>query len=243
MIIHQVKTRLSNSYVVVYPEKLLVFDVAVKCHAYVLGYVESVLERSISDIRLATCTHDDPDHIGGISALAVASGSSVALPLAAGEFVRKIRGDPLGPFFRIGSSFREAFRARAWQMYLSAERTRQAREQPCWQGRVDKVATFPSDALRLKHGDKLPGFDDWSVIHTPGHTWDSICFWHAESGSLVTGDTLLGSGENAVPPAIYANPSQTRRTLRLIDDLGVSKLYPGHGSVISMQATGQFNAI
>ncbi|HCS28006.1 MAG TPA: hypothetical protein DIW43_11170 [Spongiibacteraceae bacterium] len=241
MIIHQVKTRLSNSYVVAYPEKLLVLDVAVKCHAYVLGYVESVLERSISEIELVTCTHDDPDHIGGIAALAAASGANVAIPLAAGKFLRKVLGDPFGPIFRFGSSFREAFRARAWQMYLSPQRTRQAQEQPRWEGHVGRVAVFPENALRLKHGNKLPGFDDWSVVHTPGHTWDSICFWHAESGSLVTGDTLLGSGENAVLPAIYANPFQTRRSLRRINALGVNKLYPGHGSIITTHPTGQLN--
>ncbi len=242
MKIHQIKTRLSNSYVVAYADRLLVLDVAIRCHAYVLGFVENTLQRSIDDIRLAVCTHDDPDHIGGIAALAAASGASVAIPLAAGEFGRKVRGDPLGPLFRFASSFREAFRARAWQMYLNPERTRQARAQPRWQGSLGDIAAFPVDALRLKHGDTLPGFDDWSVVHTPGHTWDSVCFWHAGSGSLITGDTLLGSGKRAVPPAIFANPFQTRRSLARIDALGVKTLYPGHGSIISIAAADQLQA-
>ncbi len=70
MQIHQVKTRLVNSYVVAYDDHLLVIDVASRCHRQVLGFIESQLQRDISEVALVLSTHDDPDHMGGIAELA-----------------------------------------------------------------------------------------------------------------------------------------------------------------------------
>jgi glyoxylase-like metal-dependent hydrolase (beta-lactamase superfamily II) len=87
---------------------------------------------------------------------------------------------------------------------------------------------------RLKHRQSLPGFDDWQVLHTPGHSWDSCCYYHQASGSLLSGDTLLGSGKQSrlVLPSIYSNPLQIRRSLRRLRQLQIRAVYPGHGSVI-----------
>ena len=85
---------------------------------------------------------------------------------------------------------------------------------------------------RLKHHRELPGFPGWQVIHTPGHSWDSVCYFHAASGSLISGDTLLGSGSKGrlVAPSVYANPLQMARTLRRLKALHPTAVYPGHGS-------------
>lgn len=80
--IHLVKTRYVNSYVVEYADRLLVVDVAFKCHAYVLGFIEQKLKRPISDVGLIVCTHDDPDHIGGVAAFAELCAAEVAVPYA-----------------------------------------------------------------------------------------------------------------------------------------------------------------
>lgn len=234
MHIHQVKTRLVNSYVVEYPDRLLVMDVAVGCHRYVLGFIEQVLGRSVHDVKLVVCSHDDPDHMGGLRALAHLCGAPVAVPYASGRGGVKWRHDPAGSVVRFWTALQEAFRPRTWEMYLNPERTRQARRQP----RFDRMAEVMPQRravradFRLLDGQVLPGFDDWRVVHTPGHTWDSSCFFHPGSGSLLSGDTLLGSAKQGalVTPSIYSNRRHMLRTLHKLHGLGVAQVYPGHGS-------------
>jgi len=235
MKIHQVKTRLVNSYVIEYPDRLFVMDVAAKCERYVLGFVEHELGRDIAEIELVVCSHDDPDHIGGLAALAARCAAAVAIPYASGALGKKLANDPLGGLMRLVTGFREALRPRAWNMYLNPGRDRSARRRPTAVAMPGEVTAAPGPVVRLKDRATLPGFDDWQVIHTPGHTWDSCCFYHAGSRSLLSGDVLLGSGKRGllVTPSVYANPGQMRKSLRRLKVMDICAVYPGHGSVIT----------
>lgn len=98
--------------------------------------------------------------------------------------------------------------------------------------RLRGTATAPG---RLEHGASVPHFPEWEVLHTPGHTADSCCFWHSPSGSLVTGDTLLGSGRTGklVLPALYRDREELLRSIEALGRLAPRAVYPGHGSPIS----------
>lgn len=236
MKIHLVKTRLANAYIIDYPNEMFVVDVAVGCHRYVLGFVEETLGRSVEEISLAACTHDDIDHMGGIEDLAELSGAQIAVPYASGDMVHKFLNDPFGGMMRATTGFREAFRSRTWEMYANPERDAAARLHPHYEGEPLDEATKapPQKPLRLKDGGTLPGFVDWQIIHTPGHSWDSCCYFHQESGSLISGDTLLGSRrqERVVLPAIYANRLHFSKTLAKLKEMDIRAVYPGHGKVI-----------
>jgi glyoxylase-like metal-dependent hydrolase (beta-lactamase superfamily II) len=70
------------------------------------------------------------------------------------------------------------------------------------------------------------------VLHTPGHTSDSVCFL-VEDGreqAVLTGDTVLGRGTTVVayPDGALA---PYLRSLRRILALGPRTLLPGHGPV------------
>lgn len=140
---------------------------------------------------------------------------------------------------RLRTSVRESFRGRSWQMYLNRDRDRKASQQPRFSGESAAIERTGKPKLcihhRLRGGQLLPGFDDWQVIHTPGHSWDSCCYYHADSGSLITGDTLLGSAKEnrLVVPSIYASRQQTLKSLGELAELPISAVYPGHGSAIS----------
>lgn len=69
------------------------------------------------------------------------------------------------------------------------------------------------------------------VLHTPGHTSDSVCFEVSEAGSpaaVLTGDTILGRGTSVVayPDGRLGPYLESLRRLRELD--GVLVL-PGHG--------------
>ena len=235
MRIHQVKTRYSNTYVIEEGKSILIVDVAMRCDGFVLQHIQEVLGRSIRDVTLVVCTHDDPDHIGGVVALARSCHASCAIPYASRRPRLKLYRNPLGPVVKFTTSLREAFRARSRDMYMNKERDARYKYVLNHHLSVESVQRFVLPKQRLKHGQRLPGFTDWEVIHTPGHSWDSICFFHGPSRSLITGDTLLGSASKGqlVHPAIYDNPIGLRRTMRKLKLLNPNNVYPGHGSVFS----------
>jgi ribonuclease/clavin/mitogillin len=68
------------------------------------------------------------------------------------------------------------------------------------------------------------------VIHTPGHTADSICLLLAEDATIFTADTVLGQGT-----AVFEDLSEYMRSLvRLThdEDINFQAVYPGHGPVV-----------
>lgn len=229
--IHPVKGRLVNSYVIEQGETLAVVDVAWRGEKYVLGHVREVLGREPEAIRLVVCTHGDPDHSGGVRTLARICGARVGLPLATHSLRRHLVRDPLGFVIKPMTALVEGMRPRAWAMYASPARGASARQLPAWQPEPGPTARLPDTELRFKHRAELPGFPGWQVLHTPGHSWDSVCYYHAGSGSLISGDTLLGSTSRGVlvPPSVYANPLQMARTLKQLKALRPRAVYPGHG--------------
>ncbi|HWQ10784.1 MAG TPA: MBL fold metallo-hydrolase, partial [Holophaga sp.] len=65
------------------------------------------------------------------------------------------------------------------------------------------------------------------VIHTPGHSDDSICLFCPETRDLFTGDTLYRiSDQSGRYPACYLHSLERLRAL------GARKVYPGHGEPI-----------
>ena len=66
------------------------------------------------------------------------------------------------------------------------------------------------------------------VVHTPGHTADSVSLHLAEDGAVLTGDTILGRGTTVVahPDGVLADYFTSLRRLRTLGDVIV---LPGHG--------------
>ncbi|KAF5386851.1 hypothetical protein D9615_001987 [Tricholomella constricta] len=69
------------------------------------------------------------------------------------------------------------------------------------------------------------------VLHTPGHTSDSICLHVPQDRALYTADTVLGQG-TAVFEDLSAYLKSLNRMLNFSEGEGYTSLYPGHGPVI-----------
>jgi glyoxylase-like metal-dependent hydrolase (beta-lactamase superfamily II) len=83
--------------------------------------------------------------------------------------------------------------------------------------------------IEIKGGETLDlsGFE-WEIIHTPGHTIDGICLYHAATKTAVTGDTVL---PQAVADADKAAGGQLEHYLYGLKQLmkkEVENILPGH---------------
>ncbi|MFA7404046.1 MAG: MBL fold metallo-hydrolase [Pelobacteraceae bacterium] len=65
------------------------------------------------------------------------------------------------------------------------------------------------------------------VIHTPEHSSDSICLFHGESGSLISGDTSIRRRNTADVPS-----PETLLTLKKLAELDIRIAYTGHNGAV-----------
>ena len=158
------------------------------------------------------------------------------MPYAMSSRLGRFKSLPVSMMMRTLTSAREGFRLRAWRMYANPARSRRARRQPTHVPVVDADLQRQTPVQHLlKHGQRLPGFEDWQVVHTPGHSWDSCCYFHLPSRALVSGDALLGSSAcgQLVKPAIYSSARQMKRSIERLKKLDPRAVYPGHGIVLT----------
>lgn len=105
------------------------------------------------------------------------------------------------------------------------------------------VRAFRQDGCRqagpITDGERLRvGGVDVRVLHTPGHTSDSVCFQlpdDGRAGSVLTGDTILGRGTTMLdhPDGTLAD---YLRSLDLLASLGHARVLPAHGPALESVA-------
>lgn len=88
---------------------------------------------------------------------------------------------------------------------------------------------------KLKDGQSIKlGKTSLEVIHTPGHTPGSICLYEPRNKSLFSGDTVFvdGIGRTDFPGGSFEDLKRSvEKLLKLHDERGIEKLYPGHGPI------------
>ncbi|MBQ8506871.1 MAG: MBL fold metallo-hydrolase [Clostridia bacterium] len=79
----------------------------------------------------------------------------------------------------------------------------------------------------------------FKVLHTPGHTKGSVCFYDAENAALFSGDTLFCAGFGRMD--FYGgSPASMRQSLRMLFNLpGNTRVYSGHGCETTIAAERQ----
>ncbi|MEO0278658.1 MAG: MBL fold metallo-hydrolase [candidate division WOR-3 bacterium] len=85
----------------------------------------------------------------------------------------------------------------------------------------------------VSHGDKIEVGDFLlEVVHTPGHTFDSICFFEATTKTLFSGDTVLPFAYASSDPNAGGREDYHLLSLKMLERYGISNLLPGHGPVV-----------
>ena len=89
----------------------------------------------------------------------------------------------------------------------------------------DYVDVVLKEGMLIKAGDRY-----LEVIHTPGHTSDSICLWESKQKILFTGDTNINITNKQDRSDTIVN------SIRKLARLDVKIIYPGHGKPIINRA-------
>lgn len=216
----------ANGYLLESAEGIVAVDVgAPRLAREMAALVRDELRRPLRDLVWATATHYHVDHIGGLRELWRLTGCRIALPERARPYA--LQGGRM-PFPKV---------IRYWhwipQQRLSCSpnpRLRDILEMPLNGMPVfNRAAVFPVSAW-LADGDEMPAAPGWRVLHLPGHSVDSVGYWHEASGSLLSGDSVLGNRRSAPLANGYVWDRQVMLTsLAQLARLPVRRLYPGHG--------------
>jgi glyoxylase-like metal-dependent hydrolase (beta-lactamase superfamily II) len=83
------------------------------------------------------------------------------------------------------------------------------------------------DGETIEAGDRT-----LTVIHTPGHAEDHICFWDPDERSLYAGDMVVAGATVMIPAGRGGNLRQYLASLERMAALRPARIYPGHGDVI-----------
>lgn len=103
---------------------------------------------------------------------------------------------------------------------------------------------YKNEADRLlEHGDSLLlGEEEIRVIHTPGHTKGSVCFYSEQSRLAFTGDTIFNVDLGRTDLS-GGSPSDMEYSIRNIINLWSNEItiYPGHGDSCNMKYVRKYN--
>jgi glyoxylase-like metal-dependent hydrolase (beta-lactamase superfamily II) len=101
-----------------------------------------------------------------------------------------------------------------------------------------EVCKWPAGAdeagwRQLADGDRVRAGDvDLTVLHTPGHAPDHVCFWDDTSRSLYAGDMVLEATTVMIPAGRGGHLAEYLASLERMAALRPDRIYPGHGGVI-----------
>src|SRR6266545_3897169 len=97
---------------------------------------------------------------------------------------------------------------------------------------IHRDADLPEGVEDLRDGATIAGDGvTLRAIHTPGHASDHLCYYLAEENAVFTGDVVLG-GSTTVIPAEDGDLLDYMSSLKRLQQLGVTRIYPAHGPVI-----------
>ena len=206
-------------YILVEDSRVVIIDAAMPGRAGAVWRHLASLGLSPADVDEIWLTHGDIDHMGSVAALKEGSGACVVAHSADVQLVEGRAGRELGPLPRT-ETFERLFNWTVQRVF---------RYQPAI---VDRA---------VEDGDDLGG---WQVVHVPGHTSGSVCFYQQERGIVLVGDAInYKLGKLGAPPFIVApDIKQAYASIRKIAELDFEVCCFGHGPPLVNQARERVRA-
>ena len=197
-------------YLVEYPDKLLLLDGCCRADIPVIEhFICDELKLSMSDLALIVVTHMHPDHAGAAQTLRKRYGCKIAAANVPGQWYSGIDGKLM----------HLADMLLTWWV---AGRQKKAK----------KFIYYPSKLIAdyaLNDQQQLPGFADWRVHFTQGHTDRDISLQHLPSQQIYVADLMVKVRGKFIAPYPVFYPNRYRASLNKIKALKNETLLFAHG--------------
>lgn len=206
---------IQSIYLAIYPDKLLLLDGCCRPDvAMVLEYIKTILQRPISDLKVVVVSHMHPDHAGGASKLRQATGCRIVSAHKPKQWYAGVGGQLMhlvdtGLAYYVAKRQNRGFKNLWYPAYLHPE-------------------------ITLHDGDCIPGFEDWQVFETPGHTDRDLSVFHKPTRQVYTADLIIKLRHKFVAPFPIYDPAAYRYSLCKIKDLQPSKVMMAHGGELAI---------
>jgi glyoxylase-like metal-dependent hydrolase (beta-lactamase superfamily II) len=209
------KGHIQSIYLVEYPEKLLLLDGCCRADISKLEqFITGELNRPFSDLKLIVVTHMHPDHAGAAHKLRKLSGCKIASANMSSQWYRGLNGR----FTHLVDI--------ALAMWV-ASRMGKARKN-LWYSPHLKIDYALDDQA------KLPGFDEWCVMLTSGHTDRDLSVLHLPSKRIYVADLLVKVKDRFIPPIPVNYPDQYRASILTVQALQPASIMLAHGGEVQL---------
>jgi glyoxylase-like metal-dependent hydrolase (beta-lactamase superfamily II) len=214
MKVHIIKGYIQNIYLVEYSHGLLLLDSGCYCDFPIIKtFIESNLNRKISELKLVLVSHTHPDHIGGAWRF-----KKAGIPIACFK--------DMDQWYLRKNGLRNYWVDILLTWYVARKMKRPIKN-IFFKRRVNAE-------YLLEDGDKIPFFEDWKALHTPGHTDSDLTFIHEESGKAYIGDNIIKLRDNFIIPHPISFPDRYKESLARYKDLSIKEFLLAHGGETSI---------
>tara|TARA_R110000744_G_scaffold2188_5_gene8609 strand:+ start:1798 stop:2550 length:753 start_codon:yes stop_codon:yes gene_type:complete len=209
--LHCLNGYIQNIYLAEYANKLLLLDGCCRADIPVIeNFIVNQLKRPMSELALIVVTHMHPDHAGAANILRKKYGCKVAAANVPGQWYSGLDGKLM----------------HLTDMLLTL-----------WvagrQKKVKKYIYYSSSLTPdyyLVDQAVLPGFEDWSVHFTQGHTDRDISLHHKETKQIYVADLMVKVRGAFIPPYPVFYPNRYLESLKKIKALNVESVLLAHGA-------------
>ena len=209
MQLHRLQGYIQNIYLVQEDAGLFLLDGCSRADiATVCDYIQQQLGLPLTALKLIMVTHMHPDHAGGAHKLRRLSGARIACHPKARRWYAGLLGRT-AHLIDVSLTWWVASRLSKPKRYI-------------WYNPILKPDILLSDE------QPVPGFPDWQVIYTPGHTDHDLSLWHKPTKQLYIADLIVSVRKRLVPPYPVCHPNQYKQSLKKVCDLAPSQLYFAH---------------
>ncbi len=213
MQLHRIQGYIQTMYLAEYADKLMLLDGASRADIpHLKDFIEYQLKRPFTDLKLVVVTHMHPDHAGAAHKLRALTGCKI---LAAKRDVQWYSGID------------------GWLMHLTdlalarwmANRMHKPKRNLWYSRKLNPD-------IELVDGETIPGFEDWQVLETLGHTDRDLSVYHSEQSVLYVADLIVKVKKHLIAPFPIFHPNQYRLSVKRVFELQPSCLLLAHGGEV-----------
>ena len=215
MKIHHITGYIQSIYLVEYNHGLLLLDGCCRADVkVVLKFIQEQLNRPVTDLKMIVVTHMHPDHAGAAHKLRKITQCQIASANKNNHWYRGINGvlmhwiDVVLTLY-VGRKMGKPYQYVAYSRKL-----------------------FPD--IKLNEGDVVPGFEDWQILETPGHTDRDLTIYHPSEDCIYVADLIIKLRGRYIAPYPIFHPNKYRRSVKRVQSMQCQTVILAHGGMVNM---------